>query len=119
MQERQGARGPTSRLGDSVMRPQLHWIASFAALMAVLGTDLQPRSYADGPTIIARPPRVELIGPEAVQQVIVEDSAKALDLTAGATFEMADPTIATVDASGLVAGHAEGETALRITAGGT
>src|SRR5437879_2571221 len=58
------------------------------------------------------PAALTLDNPEATQQVLVSSSDPAADLTRQVRYEIADPAIAAVDATGLVRPKAEGRTAL-------
>jgi hypothetical protein len=63
------------------------------------------------------PATVTLDNPEATQQVLVTSSDSATDLTRQATYEIADPKIAAVDATGLLQPKAEGRTVLVVRHG--
>ena len=63
------------------------------------------------------PPSILLDNPEATQQILVRSANSPADLTRLATYEIADPKIAAVDATGLVQPKAEGRTVLVIRHG--
>src|SRR5262245_28961020 len=58
--------------------------------------------FAQGPALRVMPSAIVLDNPEAAQQVLVHSTIKNLDLTRRSTYEIADPSIAAVDATGLV-----------------
>jgi hypothetical protein len=68
------------------------------------------------PALQISPPAVVLVDPEATQQLLV--GSPAGDLTRTATYQVADPAIAAVDAKGLVQAKAEGRTVLIVRHGG-
>lgn len=72
--------------------------------------------------ILVHPTQVALQGNFAQTQLVVSDgsthSQASADLTIGAKFESLDAKIATVDESGLVLAHADGQTTIRVTAQG-
>jgi hypothetical protein len=70
-------------------------------------------------TLHVSPAAVVLDNPEATQQVLVHTAQgqRRVDLTRQATFEVLDPTIAAVDAAGLVQPKAEGRTVLVVRYG--
>jgi len=63
------------------------------------------------------PAAVALDNPEAVQQILVRSAESAADLTRVATYEVVDPKIAAVDATGLVLPRGEGRTAIVVRHG--
>jgi len=66
------------------------------------------------------PPAIGLCGPESSQQVLAFDMAstgRAIDVTRGVTFELADPGIASIDARGLVFPKRDGATELVVRHG--
>jgi len=69
------------------------------------------------PALTVVPERVTLIGPDAVQQLAVEEPGVPIDRTTEARFTSEDPAIATVDEAGTVSGQGDGETAIRIELG--
>ena len=64
---------------------------------------------------VVTPPAVRLDSPEASQQLLV--TLPAGDGTRSATYEVADPAVAAVDAAGLVTPRAEGRTEVRVKSG--
>ena len=71
----------------------------------------------DDPAYRIRPEAIVLDGPDAVQQLIVEEADSLRDRTATARFEAVDPGIATVDDHGAVAAVSDGETSIRVACG--
>ena len=65
---------------------------------------------------VVTPPAVRLDSPEASQQLLV--TLPAADGTRSATYEVADPAVAAVDATGLVTPRTEGRTEVRVRSGG-
>lgn len=65
--------------------------------------------------VIVTPPAVRLDSPEASQQLLV--TTPGGDATRSAAYEVADPTVAAVDATGLVTPLAEGRTEVRVKVG--
>ena len=63
------------------------------------------------------PAAVTLDNPEATQQVLVNSSESPADITRQARYEVVDPAIAAVDATGLVQPKAEGRTVLVVRHG--
>lgn len=71
---------------------------------------------AQGPLRVS-PATVTLDNPEASQQLLVRQKGKSADLTRTATYQVADPKIATVDPHGTVTPKAEGKTTILIQYG--
>jgi hypothetical protein len=87
--------------------------------VALLGGLLIPfAARGDGPppALAVTPAQVELVGPEAVQQLVVE-AASSRDATAQAQYASADPAVATVDPQGIVTARGDGATTLTIRVG--
>lgn len=91
-------------------------VARFAQVFAatVVGAGV---SFAGSDEIRVTPAKVDLLGPDAVQQLVVE-GASDRDLTARSTFESLNPAVASVDATGLVRATGEGTASIRVTSGG-
>ncbi len=75
-------------------------------------------------TLHVIPPKFELRGRDAIQQLSVDAMSvgggpSARDWTAKATFESADPNIAVVDADGLVHPRGDGSTTILVKSGAT
>lgn len=84
---------------------------------AVLGLFAATLAAADErPPLKVTPPRAELRGPEAVQQLVVEDR-DGRDLTDQAKFAVSDPAIATVDAGGTLTALSDGQVVVTVRAG--
>ena len=71
----------------------------------------------DDPAYRIRPEAIVLDGPDAVQQLIVEQADSLRDRTASARYVSGDPEIAAVDDLGAVAAVGDGETSIRIEIG--
>lgn len=99
-------------MNSSTRRGRLLW-TSFAVLLIGLGATAD----ADEARVVPIPSSIELVGPDAVQQVLLEDRDNQRDLTAQATFEVMNPLVAQVDKSGLVEPRSEGQTTLKIRVG--
>lgn len=68
-----------------------------------------------------RPEVLNLRGPDAVRQIVVErivPGEEPSDRTDRATFEIVDPKVATVDAEGLISPRGDGETTVVVRSGG-
>jgi hypothetical protein len=67
------------------------------------------------------PVKVELRGPESVQQLVVDGlgpDQEPFDLTRVARFESSDPRVATADGSGLITPRGDGTARITVRAGG-
>lgn len=67
------------------------------------------------------PEETELLGPESVQQVVVEGitgGSKPRDLTRMAEYESSDIGVATVDPSGLIVARGDGRATITVRSGG-
>ena len=73
--------------------------------------------FAQGPALQVIPSAIVLDNPEATEQVLVHSIFKNLDLTRRSTYEIVDPSIAAVDATGLVQPKREGQTTLLVQHG--
>ncbi len=75
---------------------------------------------ASAQTLTILPPKVQLDGRESRQQLIVEATKEHYqsDLTRNATYQSADPKIATVDAAGIVHPASDGETTITASVNG-
>ncbi len=84
-----------------------------------LGASLCFASLAPGSSEELRvfPEQVVLVGPDAVQQLAVEEVATQDDLTSQASFESSDTNIAIVDESGTISGQGDGQTSIIVTVG--
>ena len=78
---------------------------------------LLPLTAAAPDAVRVSPPSVRLDSPEASQQLLV--TAPTGDATRAAKYEVADPAVAAVDASGMVTPKGEGRTEVRVRHGGT
>jgi len=67
--------------------------------------------------LLVSPAAVALDNPEATQQLLVRSSVSPADLTRQVVYEVLDPKIASVDATGLVQPKGEGQTVLVIRNG--
>ncbi len=86
-------------------------------VLGLLATLVSAVAQADvGPRVL--PGRVELVGPDAVQQLAIEDGA-GRDLTAAAKFASSDPAVVAVDPAGLVVARGDGAAIVTVEAGGT
>src|SRR5947208_12233814 len=74
---------------------------------------------APGPLSVY-PTRIRLVGPRQTQQLVVlgDGGGRQRDLTRVAKFTSEDPTVATVDARGVVHPAGDGDTTVTIQAGG-
>src|SRR5487761_2013258 len=66
------------------------------------------------------PPRAQLLGPDAVQQLAVDGlvgNDVRRDLTSGSAFQSANPAVATVDAAGTIVAQGDGSTSVSIRVG--
>src|SRR3954468_1133000 len=91
--------------------PGSRMIRLMKRLIAAISLGIFPQVVAAaGPCI--QPPTVELAGPFATQRLLVVDAEgdKGVgDRTAEAAFSWSTPTVATVDAAGVVRAAADGE----------
>jgi hypothetical protein len=86
--------------------------------LLVAGAWVVLASSADAAAVLhVSPASVVLDDPEATQQVLVRSQSAAADLTRLARYEIADATIASVDATGLLQPKAEGRTVLVVRHG--
>ena len=87
---------------------------SFAVLAALTTLGLAPSAFAD---LRVSPQAVILDGPEATQQLLVSTinpKNDPVDLTRRVRYELANPSIARINDSGLIEPLAEGSTEIRI-----
>src|SRR4051812_47121767 len=73
--------------------------------------------WASGSALQISPPAIVLDNPEATQQVLVRGAEKNIDLTRATKYEVTDPAIAAVNATGLVQPKRQGRTTLVIRHG--
>src|SRR5207245_2092725 len=80
----------------------------------------EPQAVFAAGSLSLYPARVRLVGPRQTQQLVVlgEGGGRQFDLTRVAKFASEDPTVATVDARGVVHPAGDGETTVTIQAGG-
>ncbi len=99
-------------------------------VLCVLGVQVLTGTISQGATdrpaeegfvsLSVTPSKTLLRGPDSVQQLAVDGilgDARRLDLTAKATFESSNPSVASVDASGMIAAHADGQATIRVLVG--
>ncbi len=88
-------------------------------LLLTLAVTLTAPGFARAaPTVT--PPAVKLDSPEASQQLLVtatNPTGQPLDQTRAATYEVANPAIASIDATGLISPKAEGKTEVVVKLG--
>src|SRR5258708_23785379 len=89
-----------------------HWLFALCIGACVSSHDLraQPASIQVSPSTIA------LDNPESTQQMLVR-SKSSVDLTRTATYDIFEPKIVTVDATGLVQANTEGQTVIAVRFG--
>jgi hypothetical protein len=77
-----------------------------------------PRPAGAAGSIRVVPPRADLLGPDAVQQLVVDATEGPADRTASATYSSADTSVADVDSTGLVVARGDGSTVVTVHAEG-
>ncbi len=110
------------RAGTSWLSPVL----GVTVLVAAIATD-RPTRAESAPVdlrgvsgIDVVPPRAQLLGPDAVQQLAVDGLVEKdvrRDLTSGSAFQSANPAVATVDAAGTIVAKGDGTTIVSIRVG--
>ena len=78
------------------------WLAAAALTCGTLAIGAVAATAEESAALRAVPDRVVLVGPDAVQQVAVEEGEAGIDRTGAAEFASADPAVAVVDESGTI-----------------
>jgi hypothetical protein len=105
------------------IRARRNAASAFVWILAIWAGPVLAVGAENGPVQSALevyPPRVELRGPDAVQQLAVDgllEGAARRDLTARATFTSADTSVADVDSRGMVVPRGDGRTSIAVREG--
>src|SRR5882724_9524093 len=89
-----------------------HGLLALCLWACICGNDLRAQTAS----LQVSPSTIALDNPEATQQILVR-SKSSVDLTRIATYDVFEPKIVTVDATGLVQANTEGQTVIAVRFG--